>query len=95
MSTTSQRRDSHSGPGRRVQANGLSFHVVEQGRGESVLLLQGFPDTSRLWRNQFPALESAGFRAVAPDLRGRGESPSLRLLPTTRSRSSWKTCSPS
>lgn len=62
------------GLGRRVQANGLSFHVVEQGRGKPVLLLHGFPDTSRLWRNQFPALENAGFRVVAPDLRGRGES---------------------
>jgi len=63
-----------TGLGRRVQANGLSFHVVEQGRGEPVLLLHGFPDTSRLWRNQFSALEDAGFRAIAPDLRGRGES---------------------
>jgi len=59
---------------RRVQANGLSFHVLEQGRGKPVLLLHGFPDTSRLWRNQLPALEHAGFRVVAPDLRGRGES---------------------
>ena len=66
--------DRVTGLGGRVEANGLSFHVVERGRGEPVLLLHGFPDTSRLWRNQFPALESAGFRAVAPDLRGRGES---------------------
>jgi pimeloyl-ACP methyl ester carboxylesterase len=66
--------DRTTGLGRRVDANGLSFHVVERGQGEPVLLLHGFPDTSRLWRNQFAALESAGFRAVAPDLRGRGES---------------------
>jgi pimeloyl-ACP methyl ester carboxylesterase len=68
------KRDSHSGLSRRIHANGLSFHVVEQGRGEPVLLLHGFPDTSRLWRNQLPALERAGFFAMAPDLRGRGES---------------------
>lgn len=62
------------GLSKRVQANGLSFHVVERGQGEPVLLLHGFPETSRLWRNQFTALENGGFRAIAPDLRGRGES---------------------
>jgi pimeloyl-ACP methyl ester carboxylesterase len=39
-----------------------------------VLLLHGFPDSSFLWRHQFPALVDAGLRVVAPDLRGFGES---------------------
>jgi pimeloyl-ACP methyl ester carboxylesterase len=39
-----------------------------------VLMLHGFPDSSRVWRNQIPALNAAGFRAIAPDLRGYGES---------------------
>jgi pimeloyl-ACP methyl ester carboxylesterase len=39
-----------------------------------VLLLHGFPDSSRVWRNQIPALVAAGFRVIAPDLRGFGES---------------------
>lgn len=57
-----------------IQVGALRFHVVDEGRGPAVILLHGFPDTSRLWRHQIPALTSAGFRAIAPDLRGRGRS---------------------
>jgi pimeloyl-ACP methyl ester carboxylesterase len=57
-----------------VEANGLRFHVAEQGDGPPVLLLHGFPDTSEVWRHQLPALADAGLRAIAPDLRGRGRS---------------------
>jgi pimeloyl-ACP methyl ester carboxylesterase len=39
-----------------------------------VLLLHGFPDSSKLWRNQIPALVEAGYRVIAPDLRGFGQS---------------------
>lgn len=39
-----------------------------------MLLLHGFPDSSQLWRHQIPALTGAGLRAIAPDLRGFGES---------------------
>lgn len=38
------------------------------------MMLHGFPDTSSLWRNQIPALNGAGFRTIAPDMRGRGAS---------------------
>jgi pimeloyl-ACP methyl ester carboxylesterase len=62
-------------PGARVDANGLSFHVVDEGTGDDVvLLLHGFPDSSYLWRKQIPALTGAGFRVIAPDLRGFGQS---------------------
>jgi pimeloyl-ACP methyl ester carboxylesterase len=61
-------------PGRRIEANGLSFHVAVEGEGQPVLLLHGFPDSSYLWRNQIPALVGAGYRVIAPDLRGYGES---------------------
>jgi pimeloyl-ACP methyl ester carboxylesterase len=57
-----------------VAANGLEFHVEEAGTGTPVLLLHGFPDTSAVWRHQLPALADAGFRAIAPDLRGRGRT---------------------
>ena len=53
-----------------VEANGLRFHIAEQGEGPLVLLLHGFPECWYSWRNQFTALANAGFRAVAPDLRG-------------------------
>jgi pimeloyl-ACP methyl ester carboxylesterase len=58
----------------KVEANGLTFNVLDAGAGPGVLLLHGFPDSHRLWRNQVPALLEAGFRVVAPDLRGFGES---------------------
>src|SRR5215472_2733735 len=54
--------------------NGLRFFFVDEGHGTPVVLLHGFPDTSFLWRHQLPALVGAGFRVVAPDLRGRGQS---------------------
>jgi pimeloyl-ACP methyl ester carboxylesterase len=64
-----------SGPSSRVVlSGGLSLNVVVEGEGPAVLLLHGFPDSWRLWRNQIPALVDAGFRVVAPDLRGFGDS---------------------
>lgn len=59
---------------KRLEANGLWFKVLDEGEGSPVLLLHGFPDSSFLWRNQIPALVEAGFRAIAPDLRGFGET---------------------
>jgi pimeloyl-ACP methyl ester carboxylesterase len=59
---------------RRVACDGVELAVRDEGEGPAVLLLHGFPDTHRLWRHQMPALTGAGLRAVAPDLRGRGES---------------------
>jgi len=48
--------------------------VLDEGAGEPVLLLHGFPDSSHVWRHQVPALVNAGMRVIAPDLRGFGES---------------------
>ncbi len=59
---------------KRIQANELSFRVVDRGEGPAVLLLHGWPDSSYLWRKQIPALVEAGYRVIAPDLRGFGES---------------------
>ncbi len=58
-----------------VQVSGLSFPVVDYGTGPAVLLLHGFPDDRLLWRYQIPALAGAGFRVIAPDLRGFGDAP--------------------
>lgn len=57
-----------------VNANGLGLHVVEQGEGPTVLLCHGFPESWYSWRHQITALAEAGFRAVAPDMRGYGQS---------------------
>ena len=48
----------------------IRLHWVEQGTGPLVVLLHGFPEFWYAWRNQIPALAAAGFRVVAPDLRG-------------------------
>jgi pimeloyl-ACP methyl ester carboxylesterase len=58
----------------KVTTNGVTLEVVDEGRGEPVLLLHGFPDSAALWRHQIPALVEAGYRVIAPDLRGFGES---------------------
>jgi pimeloyl-ACP methyl ester carboxylesterase len=58
-----------------VAVRGLSFPVVDHGKGPAVLLLHGFPDDRHLWRYQVGALADAGFRVIAPDLRGFGDAP--------------------
>jgi pimeloyl-ACP methyl ester carboxylesterase len=53
----------------------LEFNVVDtEGSGAPVLLLHGFPDRAAVWSNQIHALKDAGFRVIAPDLRGFGDS---------------------
>jgi len=54
----------------RIRANGIEFAYVEEGEGPLVILLHGFPDTAHTWSHQMPALAAAGYRAVAPFLRG-------------------------
>jgi epoxide hydrolase 4 len=50
--------------------NGVKLHWVEAGAGPLVVLLHGFPEHWYAWRRQIPALAAAGFRVLAPDLRG-------------------------
>jgi pimeloyl-ACP methyl ester carboxylesterase len=59
---------------RSVEANGIRMHIVEQGAGPLVLLCHGFPESWYSWRHQLPALAAAGYRAVAPDMRGFGQT---------------------
>ncbi|KAJ7537911.1 hypothetical protein O6H91_11G027600 [Diphasiastrum complanatum] len=59
-----------------IEANGIRMHIAEQGSGTLVLLLHGFPETWYSWRHQIPVLAAAGFHAVAPDLRGHGDTDS-------------------
>src|SRR5712671_1297489 len=59
---------------RTVDIGEVRLHCAEMGQGPLVLLLHGFPECWVSWRNQLPALAQAGFRAVAPDLRGYGKS---------------------
>jgi len=53
----------------------VRLNRIERGHGPLVVLLHGFPEFSYSWRKQMPALVDAGFRVVAPDLRGYNDSP--------------------
>ena len=53
-----------------VRANDLEFGLLETGSGPLALCLHGFPDTAYTWRHLLPLLAGAGFRAVAPFMRG-------------------------
>ena len=55
---------------RETIVNGIRLHYVEAGAGPLVLLLHGFPEFWYSWRLQIPALAAAGYRVVAPDMRG-------------------------
>ena len=61
---------------RLVQVGEQIYPVVDTGgEGPVVLLLHGFPDSRHLWRYQIPVLADAGFRVIAPDLKGYGDAP--------------------
>ncbi len=66
----------HPGPWthRPVSANGIRLHVAEAGDGPLVVLLHGFPEFWFAWRHQLTGLAERGYRAVAVDLRGYGDS---------------------
>jgi len=57
-----------------VDTNGIRMHVAEAGSGYPVVLCHGFPELWYSWRHQMRALADAGFRAIAPDQRGYGET---------------------
>ena len=57
-----------------VNTNGIRMHYVEQGSGPLVVLCHGWPESWYSWRHQIPALAAAGFRVVAPDQRGYGQT---------------------
>jgi pimeloyl-ACP methyl ester carboxylesterase len=59
---------------RTLETNGIRMHVAEQGAGPLVLLCHGFPESWYSWRHQLSALAEAGFHAVAPDMRGYGQT---------------------
>jgi pimeloyl-ACP methyl ester carboxylesterase len=56
-----------------VQAGDIRMHYLQQGTGDPVLLIHGFPETSFEWRKQFPVL-SERYAVFAPDTRGFGKT---------------------
>ena len=59
---------------RMLAVNGIAMHVAEAGSGTPVILCHGFPHLWYSWRHQIPALAQAGWRVLAPDLRGYGRT---------------------
>ena len=57
-----------------ADSNGIRMHFLEQGSGPLVILCHGFPELGYSWRHQLTALAEAGYRAVAPDQRGYGQT---------------------
>ena len=57
-----------------VQANGIRMRIAEMGSGPLVVLVHGWPESWYSWRHQLPALADAGYRVVAPDMRGYGQT---------------------
>ena len=53
-----------------LQVNGIRMRVAEQGRGPLVLFCHGWPESGHSWRHQLAALAAAGYRGIAPDMRG-------------------------
>ncbi|HMC69324.1 MAG TPA: alpha/beta hydrolase, partial [Mycobacteriales bacterium] len=58
----------------RVENNGVGLEVLVEGDGEPALLLHGWPEAKELWTSQIAFLAANGFRVIAPDLRGFGQS---------------------
>ncbi|AQA19512.1 hydrolase [Halioglobus japonicus] len=54
--------------------NGIRMHYVEQGEGMPVVLCHGFPHIWFSWHRQIAALAEAGYRVIAPDMRGMGQT---------------------
>jgi pimeloyl-ACP methyl ester carboxylesterase len=60
----------------KIQANGLTHFVRDSGEetAPAAILLHGFPDSSDVWSAVTPLLVAQGFRIIAPDMRGFGET---------------------
>ena len=58
-----------------IETNGIRMRLAEMGSdGPLVLFAHGWPESWYSWRHQLTALSEAGFRVVAPDMRGYGET---------------------
>ncbi|PWA65785.1 alpha/beta-Hydrolases superfamily protein [Artemisia annua] len=67
-----------------VPVNGIDMHVAELGKGPTVLLIHGFPELWYAWRHQIVFLATQGYHAVAPDLRGYGDTTGVATSDATK-----------
>jgi pimeloyl-ACP methyl ester carboxylesterase len=57
-----------------VETNNIKMHYVGAGSGPVIVMCHGWPESWYSWRHQIPAVAAAGFRAIAPDQRGYGQT---------------------
>ncbi len=57
-----------------LHAAGLAYRAAGDPDGCVAVLVHGYPESSYMWRHALPALADAGWRALAPDLPGYGDS---------------------
>ncbi|TKI08261.1 alpha/beta hydrolase [Martelella alba] len=57
-----------------LQTRAIKMRFLDAGKGPLILFCHGFPETAHAWRHQIEALAQAGYRAVAPDMRGYGKT---------------------
>ncbi|KAI3713621.1 hypothetical protein L1987_72204 [Smallanthus sonchifolius] len=67
-----------------VAVNCINMHVAELGKGPTILLIHGFPELWYTWCHQIIYLASHGYRAVAPDLRGYGDTTGVSTSDPTK-----------
>lgn len=66
-----------------VTFKGMEIAYYDEGKGKPIFMIHGFPDSADVWRKIIPGLVNAGYRVIAPDLRGFGES----KIPNTKAES--------
>ena len=59
-----------------IETNGIQMRVAEAGAGPLVLLVHGWPESWYSWRHQIKGLADSGYRVIAPDMRGYGDTSS-------------------
>ncbi len=57
-----------------IESNGIRMRIAEMGKGPLVIFVHGWPESWYSWRHQLPAIAAAGYRVVAPDMRGYGKT---------------------
>jgi pimeloyl-ACP methyl ester carboxylesterase len=70
-----------------VFRNGITMGYDDRGAGPALVLVHGHPFDRSMWRPQLERFSRLGWRVIAPELRGYGESPRLPLLVQRRSAS--------
>jgi haloalkane dehalogenase len=66
-----------------AEAAGMAYRETGEAGAPPVLLVHGYPESSYMWRDAMAALAGAGWRAIAPDLPGYGDSPPVEGRPGT------------